>query len=290
MNKRELYYSRIDKLPEAKDFMRVIRKWDALADRFESCEQVPMVLPDLLWVSHPGTGKTHLLQCLSDYLSACGMLLDFQGDVKFIEFMFDYCPVGQTFQEVQRLINEINNAAGFRNAYRGIVSVDIDEWLGHCEEKNFITFLEYLASNSDDWLVIFNVSDDRAAEVETLESILSMYFRLEKSVLALPETVDFMRFISDQLAAFGMKMDSEAEALIHRVIEQLRHNKYFDGYKTLKILCQDIVYEVYSDPANTDNVITVEELKRFDLDGAYIKRATRKSERKIGLLNRRNDE
>ncbi len=290
MNKREECYKRIESLPQAKDFMRVLKKWDVLARRFEACEQMPMVLPDLLWLSQPGAGKTLLLRCLSDYLSVCGSLIDFQGDVKFIEFMLDYYPPEKNFIEVQRLINETNIAAGFRSAYSGIVSVDIDEWLGHCEEKHFITFLEFLASNSDKWIVVFNVLNDRTEDIEKLESILSMYFRIERSVLTLPETEDLMQFVSRRLAEYGMRLNEEAERLVYRVIEKMRQNKYFDGYKTLKILCQDIIYEVYSDPDNTDDIITIEELRRFDLDGSYIKRATWKSERKIGFSSRRGDE
>ncbi len=285
------YYSKIEALKEAADFMRVVQKWDVLSKRIGSEKQIPMVLPDLLWVAKSGVGKTHLLKLLSEYLYECGNLMDFHGNVKYFEFMLDYCSPDKPFEEIQRMINEVRNAAGFRNLYKGIISVDIEEWLGHCEEKHFISFLEYLSSNSDDWLVIFNVTGENEAEVEKLESILTMYFRLEKSILSLPNTEDLLRFVSERLSLFDLSLDDSAQELIYHVIEKLRANKYFDGYKTLIILCQDIAYEVYSGMDTPTKTISAIHLKHFAPDSAYIQRATWKVEHKsrIGLIRRENE-
>ena len=105
-----------------------------------------------------GNGRTTMLQLLSEYLTEKNDLMDFYGDVKYLEFMLNYCPSGEHFSELQRLMNEIDNAAGFRYEYRGIVYIDIDEWIGHFEEKHFVSFMEYLSDNSDSWLVVLSVS------------------------------------------------------------------------------------------------------------------------------------
>ncbi len=282
------YYSKIEELREATDFMRVVQKWDVLSKRLGSEKKIPMVLPDLLWVAKSGVGKTHLLKLLSEYLYECGNLMDFHGNVKYFEFMLDYCSPDKPFGEIQRMINEVRNAAGFRNLYRGIISIDIEEWLGHCEEKHFISFLEYLSSNSDDWLVIFNVTGEHEAEVEKLESILTMYFRLEKSILSLPDTKELLEFVLTRLSMYELQLDESAQDMICNVIETLRSNKYFDGYKTLIILCQDIAYEVYSGETAIDKAISSKDLKRFAPNSKYIQRATWKVEHKsrIGLVRR----
>ncbi len=286
MSKAERYYTEISHLREAEDFMRVLDKWDALSKRIGTERKLPMVLPDLFWVAKSGVGKTNLLNLISEYLCEAGNLMDFHGNVKYFEFMLDYCPPERPFEEIGRMINEVRNAAGFRNVYKGIIAVDIEEWLGHCEEKHFITFLEYLSSNSTDWLIIFNVTGERETEIEKLESILSMYFRLEKSVLKLPDTEALLQYVLDRLSVYGLALDESAEQMICHVIDKLRANKYFDGYKTLIILCQDIVYEVYSGSKPIGESISAAELKRFAPESTYVKRATWKATNKnrIGLI------
>lgn len=280
------YYEEIINLKPAKDFVRVLQKWDKLSDNLTTANNVPLILPDLFWVSKSGVGKTHLLKLLSEYLYSKKNLFDFCGNVKYFEFMLDYCPPEKKFTEIERMINEVSIAAGFRNTYRGIVSVDIDEWLGHCEEKHFISFLEYLSSNSNDWLIVFNVMADKTTETKKLESVLSMFFRIEKSNLLLPETEEFLQFIINRLNSYNLILDESAKSLLLKTIEKLRENKYFDGYKTLVMLCQDIVYEFYSKNEMNNNVISDYHLEEFAPDSKYIARATWKVEnkRKIGLL------
>lgn len=285
MGRKELY-NQIIELSEAKDFIRVINKWDVLSGKIGLQKDKPIVLPDLFWIAKPGVGKTHLLRLLSDYLYECGSLMEFHGNVRFFEFMLDYYPPAQSFPEIHRMINEVNNAAGFRNIYKGIISIDIDEWIGHCEEKHFIDFLEYLSSNSDDWLIVFNITADDDNSVKQLESLLSMYFRLERSILNLPDTNELLEFVSKRLVTYNLVLDNESKQLLFNTINKLRQNKYFDGYKTLIMLCKDIVYELFSNSEFLSNNVTADSLKRFDCDSDYIKRATWKAEnkRKIGLI------
>lgn len=280
------YYSEILDLKEAKEFVRVIKKWEVLSKNLSSNKKVQMVLPDLMWVSKPGVGKTHLLKLLSEYLYDKQNLMEFYGNVKYFEFMFDYCSPENTCNEIVRMINEIKNAAGFRNYYKGIVSIDMDEWLGHCEEKHFLNFLEYLSSNSDDWLIVFNVSSNDKEEISKMESVLSMYFRIEKSNLILPNSNVFLEFVVKKLELYDLTLSKQAKELLLKTIEKLRENKYFDGYKTLVMLCQDIVYEFFSNKKTGEKVIDDEHLKGFAPDSEYIKRATWKAETKskIGLI------
>lgn len=274
------YYEEILNLKPAKDFVRIIKKWDKLSKNLGNEKNVPMVLPDLFWVSKSGVGKTHLLKLLSEYIYSVGNLMEFSGNVKYFEFMLDYCKPDQPFNEIVRMIGEVSDAAGFRNIYKGIISIDIDEWVGHSEEKHFLNFLEYLSSNSDDWLIVFNVVSDNEPEIRRLESVLTMFFRLEKSILQLPTDDEFLQFIIERLTRYNLSFDESAKDLLRKTIEKLRGNKYFDGYKTLVMLCQDIVYAFYSEKAVSDQFVTATHLAEFAPDSKYIERATWKVENK----------
>ncbi len=285
MNASE-YYEKMASLGEMKEIINIINKWDKLSQSIETGKKIPKIIPNLLLTSKAGVGKTHFLRLLSEYLYEVGNLMEFHGNVKFFEFMLDYCPPERPFLEIQRIMNDVRNAAGFRNLYRGIVSVDIDEWLGHCEEKNFLSFLEYLASNSNDWLIIFNVSCENKSEIDKLEAILTMFFRLERSSLNLPDTEEMLGFVLKNLDEYKITLDESAKALMYNAIESLRGNKFFDGYKSLQILCQDIAYELYAKNYISGKPLCAEDLVHFTPNGNYIKRSAprREEEKRIGLI------
>ena len=227
------------------EFKDLIRKWESLAKNIENrpCG-VPIILPDLFLVSRSGTGRTFLLKLLSEYLTEKQTLMDFYGDVSYFEFMLNYCSPEEHFSEIQRLMTEVDNAAGFRSEYRGIIYIDIDEWRDHFEEKHFVSFMEYLSDNSDEWLVVLSVSDDEKEQTDALEAFVSSYIRIERIEIEQPTLWDLTAYAKKMLDAYGIRLKPEAEKVISEAIGVLRGNKYFDGYKTVKMLCEDIAYSL----------------------------------------------
>ncbi len=267
-------------------FKRLIRKWEALSVNIQDRPVgVPIILPDIFMISKSGTGRTHVLHLLGEYLACKANLMDFYGDVKFFEFMLNYCPPREPFTEIQRLMSEISDAAGFRSEYRGIVYIDVDEWRDHFEEKHFVSFLEYIADNSDDWLVVFSVTDDDAEKNARIEAFLSAYLRLEHITIEPPTVDELMRYLEELLLAYGISIDGSAQKLLSESVECLCHNKYFDGYKTIKMLGKDIAYSIYAEGSNPGTPLSAAEVSLFSKDSDYLKRTVMKIEkiRKIGF-------
>lgn len=283
------YYEQIMSLKEADEIKPVIERWRILSENIKSRPtDSPIILPDMLWVAKSGVGKTHLLKLLCGFLTQQRNLMEFFGDVPFFEFMVSYCRPDEAFTELNRLIDEVNNAAGFRNAFKGVVHIDIDEWLDHFTEKHFVCLMEYLAANSDQWLVVLSVSSDNQEKLHNLYAFLTMYLRIEKVTLSLPKTADLFEYIQRQLSGYGLELAEDAKALLHDTIEKLRRNKYFDGFKTIKMLCQDIVYSVFSCENMAGQVLTAQMLSDFSADSEYVKRTVANIERvnRIGLVNK----
>ena len=283
------YYERIMALKEADEFKKVVKRWQVLSENIQaSPTDAPILLPDMLWVAKSGVGKTNLLRLASEYLASLGNLMDFCGDTKYIEFLLGYCPPNSHFGEMERLLDEISVAAGFRNEFRGIVYVDINEWLDHFEERHFISFMELMAARSDKWLVVLSVYSDKKEKLHNLTAFLSMYLRIEQVSLSLPKTADLFEYIERNLGAYGLSLSEDARELLHAAIEKIRRNKYFDGFKTIKILCQDIVYSVYSQKNLRDRCLTAKQLEGFSADSEYVRRTVANIARvnEIGLLKR----
>ena len=256
----------------------IVKKWQTLSDNMnEHPTDLPILLPDMLWFAKSGSGKSSILRLLSEYLYSAGNLMDFYGDVKCFEFLLSYCAPSEPFTELNRLIDEVGNAAGFRNEFKGIIYIDIDEWKDHYEEKHFVSFMEYLSGNSDNWMLILSINSDYKEKFHNLEAFISMFLRLEKISISHPKSEDLFDFLKDKLSNYGLELEEDAQALLLSTIETLRSNKYFDGYKSIKMLCQDIVYTVFS-RKKTDK-LSAEMLKDFDSDSDYIKRTIFNSEK-----------
>ena len=283
------FYTEIMNLKEAEEFKCVIKRWNVLSENMRTKPlNAPIILPDMLWVAQSGVGKTNLLKLMAEYLSSQNNLMEFYGDVKFFEFLLNYCSPNEYFSELQRLIDEIDNAAGFRNEFKGIVHIDINEWIDHFEEKHFVSLMEYLSSNSDKWLIVLSVYSDKKEKIHNLNAFLSMYLRIEKITLSFPKTDDLFEFIEDMLNQYGLTLNEDAKKLLFDTIEKLRNNKYFDGFKTIFMLCQDIVYDVFSNENIEELSLGANMLAKFSADSDYIKNMVANIERvnRIGLVNK----
>ncbi len=280
------YYEQILNTKGAEDFITIVKKWQKLSENLESDNFIPpVILPDILLIAKSGVGKTFFLNRLSHYLSKQGNLVEFCGDVKFFEFQLDYCSPMSEFSEISRLMAEVENASGFHNQYKGIVSIDIEEWLGHHEEKHFISFMEYLSANSAEWLIIFNVTGENATEVDKLESILSMYFRIEKATLNLPDTKYLIEYMDNRFAHYELTLSKGAKEVLFETVEKLRTNKYFDGYKTINMLVEDVIYAIFSNKTRSQlkGVIDKKDVLSFSVDSQYVKRAFVKMNLRVGF-------
>lgn len=252
------------------DYQLLIGKWEKLsANMAKKPLCVPIILPDIFLVSSSGSEKTHFLDNLTAYLTEKPSLMNFSGDVKSFSFLLNYCEPCEDFSEIRRFMAEIDNAAGFRRNYRGIVLIDVDEWLGHFEEKHFICFMEYLSDHREDWLIVLSVSDGESDRIQNMEAFVSSFIRIERLTIARPTVADLLKYAKDFLQEYDLALSADAERLLSESIEELSENKYFDGYRSIKMLCEDIAYFLYTQELRKSNNITAEDLLGFERGGEY---------------------
>ncbi len=283
-------YQEIMELKEAEELKNVIKRWHILSENIRTKPvNLPILLPDMLWVARSGVGKTRLLRLMSEYLYCQKNLMEFYGDVKFFEFYLNYCSPEEHFSELERLMEEVENAAGFRNEYKGVIYIDIGEWLEHYEEKHFVSFMEYLSANSDNWLVVLSVSSNSQNKIHNFNAFLSMYLRIEKITISFPKTEDLFDSIEERLKQYDLILEEDAKQLLFKTIEKLRKNRYFDGFKTIKMLCQDIIYDVFSNGTVDKLSLDANMISKFSSEGEYVNRMIANIERvnQIGFLDKR---
>lgn len=282
------YYDEIMNLEYADNLKNIVKKWKLLSDNLaDKPRNAARLLPDMLMVMPTGAGRTTLLRLLSEFLDEQKNLLDFYGDVKFFEFLLSYCPPHHDFTEFTRLMEEVGNAAGFRSEFRGVVSIDISEWLDHFEEKHFLSFLEYLSNNSDLWLIVLTVSSLKEDKLKSLEAFLKMFLRLVTVEINMPQTDILLDYIERKLSEFGISIDTDGRAILYHTLEKLRKQKYFDGYKSVRLLCQDIAYSYFTLETPGNPCLDADFLSAFGSESEYVERMmlTFSKQSRIGLLS-----
>lgn len=266
-----IYYDQIMALPGLEEMKEILLQWDRAANNISRMPtDTPIVLPDLLWSTRSGAGKTHLIKLLTEYLYS-KRLMDFYGDIRYFEFLLEYCQPNMPLTELTRLIREVNCAAGFRSEYRGVLALDITLWNGHFEELYFHRILEYLSSVDDYICVIFIAENFSDEDMQKIENILSSFFRIRRVSLLYPSVIQLADYLEHKLSTYGLKLEEKARELLSESIDELKENKYFDGYKTINRMCQDIVFDLCSSKDFSPLNITVEKLSRYSKNGEFVK-------------------
>lgn len=281
MNKN--IYDKIINLPESGDIKKVIKKWDILAKRKKGdLKGCPIVVPDIMLYTVDGIGKSNLITLLVDYLKVEN-IIDFCGEQSFFEFRLEYCGSQEIFKELKRFHERVSWAAGFRSQYKGVICIELDEWIGHHDEKYFKIFIEYLEENADNWLLLFSINSDNEPAKKQMQQFLAMYFRIEIVQLQLPSIEDFALYIKRKMREYHFDISEKNMKILSDSIKILRESRYFDGYKSMNRLIQDIVYEAYMGDSYEESMIDEQIILRFGPKSEYIQRMKANYERKIGF-------
>ncbi len=266
------YYTQMMALPGLADVKAEISKWNkALSNIDGRGIHVPRFLPNLYLQAMPGAGKSNFVRLLSEYLFSLGSM-NFYGDVKFFEFYLGYCEIGAQMTELTRFIQQLQNCAGYRNEYQGVIVLDITEWADHVEEEHFVLFLDYLEMIDTSCCLIF--TSDRASEAQAaqIEKVLSAFCRVRRVSFAYPQAEDFVLVCADYLKDYQVQLDESAKILLKDVLEKLMQSDYFDGYKTVQKLCLDIAFEVVSSGKAAQQLASAADLQAFSSESEFVTR------------------
>lgn len=269
------YYDKIMQLKGVEELQALIRKWNTLSENLHLRSfDAPILLPDVFLYTYSGAGHTKMLELIANFLDSRKNLMSFYGDVKFFEFKLGYNSPNERFTELYRFADTVSAAAGFRNEYRGVIRVNVDEWVNHCSEKHFIEFLSYLQESTDSWLIFLTVSNQENAEkAHEMEAVVSMYLRIETVTIQRPSTQDLVEYAREYVNKYGLEIDASGAKVLEEALEVLRKNKHFYGYHTVGALCSDIVYTLFSQADTRPTVLTAQLLREFSAESPYIKRS-----------------
>lgn len=270
MEKDNRYYDQIMELNGMEDMKEEIRHWEILAEnigRFPPEQEI--LLPDYFWIAQSGSGKSMLLNLMANYLED-REIMTFTGNKKVIEFELGYCPKNEPFRELTRLIERLSYEAGYRQRFRGILAVHISAWVGHMHEKYMYSFLEFLAENTKDWLIVLVADADRE-QAKIMKKHISYYLRIKTVEIGLPEVDVLYEYLEKKCGAYGIQISEDAGKILKDTIHTLKDSSHFEGYNTLNLMVQEMIYELYSQRRLVSKIITGDMLCAYGAEGDYTK-------------------
>ena len=230
-------------------------------------------LPNLLLMVKRGGGITTVVNAFAEYLYAA-KAIEFSGKVKFIEFKLDYVSPESFFSELTRLNNVILDFAGHNLFYKGVVCINIDEWLQHINDAHFMKFLNYIASNNDKLLVILYIHSDAKNIIDNIEAVISSQIRLETLKLRFPDVNELIELVESwHKLDNGFTLTKDAKILLTETIKEISTGEHFYGFKSIVQLYNDISYNILTSDLNGKKIISADMLSCFGKDSKYVKRA-----------------
>lgn len=265
------YYNEIMGLSGMDDFKDVVEQWHTLSENIRKYNvKRPPVLPSLLWASDSGMDLARLMNMLTGFVYEEKNLIDFYGSIQTLDYYMEYPSESSQFHELEKIMEKIRSAAGFRSEYHGLMSIDVSEWIGHFNEENFIDVLKYLQSINSDILYVFQVPNYNPQAIEQLTQILALFFHIQPITLKLPDADALGFYTKNELLKYGLALDPEAEQLIYASVARLKEDQYFAGYTLLDRMASDIAYSLYSTTPPSNGIVTRSMISSFGPEGMYV--------------------
>ena len=265
---------------ELKEMVQRLQKFQENRERYSISDAR---LPNYLWLAKRGGGITTCLNVFSEYLYAA-KIIEFTGIIKYFEFIPAYTAPDAYFSELVRLNNTLTEIAGHHRYFKGIACIIIDDWLEHLNELNFKNILDFIDNINDRVLAIFCAHTNNKRIVENLESAIISYMRSETIRLRFPDTDEIIEFIEAKyLKKYNFYLSKDAKSLLTESVKEIVAGKYFNGFKTIKQLSNDIVYSLLMYDLKSYE-ISADMLNGYARDSAYVKRIkTSDGNKRIGF-------
>ena len=281
-------FDSIMKLKGGEEFKKIVKRLHIFLKNKEAYSLEDITLPNYLLIAKRGGGVTTLVNAFAEYLHAA-RAIEFCGSVKFFEFELGYVHPDAVFSELTRLDNTISSFAGYNRYFKGIVCVNIEEWIENTDDDHFVKLMNYISGNNDRLMIIFCIHSDAGNIVETVESALSSHMRIESITLRFPDANELVELMESRyLKGKGLSFKKNAREKLKETIEEIAAEKQFYGYKSIFRLADDILFSVFTNNMRAKKTISGDMLSGYGKNSSYVKRVKGKTNAKkaIGFTER----
>ena len=269
-----------------KSVLDVMSEWSRLLTQFhDDTEEVYSLLasPFILGTAFSELENTAELIC--EKLESEN-LIHFTGRNKVTYFKMGYCPTSDIrYTEIRYLVETLQQAAGYYGVYRGCLILELTDWIYHEKEKYFDVLLSYLSDKKEEGIfTLFYVDIGKEKGVDALIQYVSKYFRLD--VIDLREMDDkiYLSYAKQLLTEKNILSEEDTEQELLDYISLLRKRASFNGFDTIRLMCDEIEVQYYLQEGCTKKPLSGGFIRAFS-DNDFSKRylSEKSQSRQIGF-------
>lgn len=256
--------SQINALYGMEEFKQFCEKLVQTADNMRAMKARSIPLPNLIFAADPGCGVTLHLHLLTELMRTL-KLMQFSGEEECFEWELHDEQGG-----LKRLFLRMRRAAGFYGRFQGIIGLDIGKIL---EDRNTVPplrhLMEFMESQKGSVLFVCIIPYHTPSELQRqLVGWFASHSPVELIHMPFPWD-EAQYYITDQLFSRGFVVSESAQQALKKAVKTLSGSRDFEGYQTLQILTDEIVWRKVSQLLPPDENITVEDVKFILEDDGY---------------------
>ena len=194
---------------------------------------------DLIILVTEMNDNDQIVKCLSKQAHADNPRL-FEGNAPSVYYKMKYVPPYEKFSELKHLILCIRNATGLRSEFKGIVAVDLFEWLGREDEEYFDITLKFLYDHRHIWKYIFTFKNAELEKIKPVFEASVHYFRtmaIDKCLFNHRDELE--KYLRAAFEKNGAKCDESAVQMLAGVFSG-KGAKNIKSYEKMDMVIRDI--------------------------------------------------
>ena len=194
---------------------------------------------DLIVLVTEMNDNDQIVRCMAKQAHADNPEL-FEGNVPFVYYKMKYVPPYERFGELKHLILRIRNATGLRSEFKGIVAIDLFEWLGREDEEYFEITLKFLYDHRHIWKYIFTFKDAELEKTRPAFEASVHYFRamaIDKCLFNHRDELE--KYLRGAFEKNGAKCDESAMQMLAGVFSD-KGAKNLKSYEKMDMVVRDI--------------------------------------------------
>ena len=248
------------------------KKWMAeiekMSSSFSQITSKTNVLKNFVYLIsiNRGNGLSTILQLMANTLKKSGFVA-FSGQRAVVEWKLTYCPDPDKFPSFEGLLKTIERASNNGEAFKGIVSLDVEEWLDYLSDKRFDLLIDFVWNCKNDIVFVFTIPYVDKTVLDRLYDKLDDIISTRVMKFIPPSCEQYFEFFKKIFCQYDMAVEEEAyNSFVMKITSEKNDGKFY-GFNTVRKIANELLYGIISEAAKNDKelpeTITAEDFARI---------------------------
>lgn len=245
----------VDDLIGLEPLKKWIKETETIASKYKEIAISSKILNNSVYLMsiNRGNGLTTVLELMSQTLKKTE-LVGFAGKRDYIEWNLGYNDNPNDFSSFEGLLHILNKCE-LGGKFKGIISLNIEEWIDHLTDKKFEKILDFMWNNKDDMLFVFTipyVEDDIlekvAGRIDDIISVRTMKF-------VPPSDEQYFTYFAELFKKYEVELEEGAFSAFIAKITSEKNDGRFYGFNTVKKIANEMLYKLIVKAAKNETEI-----------------------------------